>query len=217
MEHIEPWKRAGFTVVWIDEGFKRWPALARLNKDPRLVDESRGARTFIGAEAASLTVREDGRLRYDAMPWLAATQNPVWRKAVRGFETPIDVAEGSVGIWLHVQKIDTMSELYRIARTGKWMLSHGDDERLKRIYEFGVIERPADFDADGTLTQNDATLFRAQFERGGKAADPTFFEGDYNRDGRVDDADWQAFRRDFTAGGGAPIDFGPSRQPPVWE
>ena len=219
---IEPWVHAGFSAVWIDSGQFYSEELAKLNGDPRLVNPITGRPTYIGSEAGGWLVdRRDRSWPVDRLPWLARTINPLWRKTIDGVFT--DVPESAnVGVWIADGFTLTAENFQAILDSGKWIVSHeGSNDGVpgiyRRVFDFGVIENPADFNGDGRIDRRDIDTFMAHADAGvAHDREPSFYEGDVNNDGKINAEDIAVFTRAYAQRGGDPIDLGPCRQPGEW-
>ncbi|MEO1510943.1 MAG: hypothetical protein AAFU70_02620, partial [Planctomycetota bacterium] len=174
----------------------------------------------VGAESVVWDPRAAGRpLAIDKVPWVAANQNPVW-SVIDLPNRSFDPRTTAVNYWVtnfgegRGYPLDSIGRLADWKDKGLvlwyfWAPDFNQRDWFKRIYQFGTIERPADFDADGELTTSDIDQFMARWRD--DSSPITWVNGDYNLDGRRDQADVRAFRADFDRGGGRPISFGPSR------
>lgn len=80
---------------------------------------------------------------------------------------------------------------------------------IRRICEFGVVEKPADVNGDGGVDIFDVVAFLESFMASVEDnREPKFVHGDYDRDEMYSVGDVITFLNDYVVGGGDPIDFG---------
>jgi len=227
VEQLRPWLESGVRVAWLDAmvGEENIRMVERINDLPRLVDRETGRRLVVGAEPIALDREAGEPLAETRVPFVAAQQFGGWN-AIGAPSHEFDPDTTWINYWETRWKEDGSSaESLRFERMRAngylpWIFflqRHNQVDRLRRIFGFGTIESPADWNDDGTIDRADRALFLQRWDSGDA---PTYFNGDYDRDGEITERDRIAFENGWrSAVGGvppAPIDLGRLPPPRAW-
>lgn len=217
VHQLRPWLEAGATIAWLDAINAGNPVrgigiVEQLNNSPNLIDRSTGRRLIIGGEAMP-TDPEDRTEPYgwDRVPLVAASRFGGLRR-VGAPDRDLGTDQTFANVWLLGGMGETFEDLVVMHDHGytPWIAIRASElavERFRRIYSFGRIECPADWNEDGTVDDRDRTLFRSRWSD--RSLRDTFFNGDFDLDGDRDRDDFRKFEQALASGCGAAIDLGP--------
>ena len=227
IEQLRPWLESGVRVVWLDAmtGERGIRLIERINRLPQLVDRDMGRRLIAGAEPVAVDFQKGEPIDVDRVPYVGANQFPGW-PVIGAPSHKFDHDTTWINYWLarELGHAGSAESLYfeRLRTNGylPWvffMPQRRQIHRVRRIFGFGTIESPADWNDDGTIDRADRALFLQRWNSGDET---TFFNGDYDRDGEITERDRIAFENGWrSAVGGvppAPIDLGRLPPPTAW-
>ncbi|MEM0983734.1 MAG: hypothetical protein AAGI17_07285 [Planctomycetota bacterium] len=227
LDQLLPWLECGGRAVWLDamEGSQNLSLVEAMNQLPELTDPETGRRLVVGAEPVSVDRRAKRAMHQTRMPFVSAQQfGGLGAIGAPSYEFDPDVTWINYWVtrWRDNEQPAESLRFERMRANGyvPWIYAVPRSiqiPRLRRVFGFGPIDSPADWDDDGDVDRDDRSLF---LQRWGSGADPTFFNGDFDLDGRVTQADRDAFEAQWRAAAGGArvprVDLGRQPSPAAW-
>ncbi len=222
---IDPWKDLGVTRYWLDwsSGATTWPSFIEFAHCP-LYRSSSSDPHFLGAEAfprggnpveidltraqlapamafPNVLMSDDSDRSWDVSVYANSTELVAVLDQFSSTSLGIETLDGVLdwaqrGFVIYVVNAETLGASRLV-------------EQVKRVYDFGVIQNPADFNGDGSVDINDEGDFDYLWNiYKDTASGANFVHGDYTRDGAVDDDDYELFADYYYEEISTPIDLG---------
>lgn len=215
---IKPWQDLGVKRYWLDSASKNSPLdffadFIELAYCP-LYKEGIGSTHFLGMESipsnnlgggpegpGEIDMNRALRAPAIAFPNVLAQRDPTKTWDVSGSASITELAtvlDPSMNFYMETS---TVSGVQRWAQRGFVLYVVNPDnaesknvmERVKRVYDFGIINR-GDFNGDGTVNSQDVADFTAQYNiYNGRTSCCNYAHGDMDQDNDVDFIDYSKF------------------------